>query len=118
MSGRTRPRFRSFLHDREAVASLGAVVGVLALILVPILLFVLLWRYLRQVAPEGTVPEAAAETTGPAAPAPAEEEEVPTQVTCSRCGVRVRPSIKGYESAECPNCGAPLFVTMKLPVRR
>lgn len=80
--------------------------------LAPAALFGLLWMYLRRVAPAGGVPEPEID----AAPAPRTRVESVTEkaMPCPRCHLLVRPAIKGYETAECPNCGAPLFVAPRL----
>lgn len=113
MSAATR---RSLLLESEdAATTIASVLGILALVLVPVGLFALLWMYLRRVAPEGTVPEAQADAVAApaAAPAPRRMEDVTQQnVNCPRCGILVRPNLKGYETAECANCGAPIFTVL------
>lgn len=88
------------------------VLGVLAVIGIPIALLVLLFTYLRRAAPGGVVP---APTSAPSPPA----EEAPSRVqgpgarvtgarTCAKCGFTTTAAMIGGMVPRCQNCNAAL----------
>lgn len=103
-----------FAADREGVLGIGATLGLLALVVIPLAFFALLWVYLRKVSPEvdsAPILEGTAVATGAA---PEAEPDVSDEARpCPRCSVVVRPHERGESGAECPNCGAPLFVQLR-----
>lgn len=90
---------RDFGRDDANVHML--IIGAILIVAVPLVLFWLLFRYLRQTAPEGTVRVATPTMEVPKA----EPGRVPGSRKCTRCGVDVKPQ-HGRGASICPNCGS------------
>lgn len=84
-----------------ASSGLMSVFWIVFIPVVVLLLFLVLFVYLRRVAPEGEV--AGEETTKPE-PVPLPAGKLPGSVTCKRCGIDVKPAPSNIGRI-CPNCG-------------
>jgi hypothetical protein len=94
---------RSFRRDESAGIGLDITLLTLAIV-VPLALFVLLFRYLRHTAPGGIV----APSTAPAPLPDSDTAKIAGAKKCKRCGVDVRPAAGRIYVKECPNCGSGL----------
>ena len=97
----------SLKEFRKDVAGSTAttVLGILAIVVIPIGLFVLLFYYLRRATPEGAL-LASGGGSAPSAPI-ADDPLAPIAGArkCRRCGNMVKP-YKTSHGPECPNCGS------------
>lgn len=86
-----------------ADATTDAILLVLAII-IPLGLFALLFRYLKNTAPGGSVPASVPKPPEPDSPT----AKLAGAKKCKRCGVEVRPTSGRIYAKECPNCGSGL----------
>jgi hypothetical protein len=85
------------------------VLGIVAVVLIPILLLGALFVYLKRTAPGGVVP-------APGAPEPPKAERatkgpgarVTGAQTCGKCGMTVTAAMIGGSTPRCQNCNAAL----------